>query len=540
MQKQQIAAIYCRLSKEDTDKAHVGDDSESIQNQKLMLLDYAVSNGFLVHNVYVDEDMSGFSERPAFKQMIKDAASGVFNTIICKHQSRFTRDMELVEKYIHGYFVEWGIRFISLTDNVDTNAKGNKKARQIYGLINEWHSEDLSENIRAVFRKKMEAGQYLGAFACYGYVKCSQDRHKLVIDDEAAGIVREIYDLYLQGNGTHAIGHILSQRGVPTPSQYKKQQGLKFANPAAGAYSLKYGVWAANTINRILRNETYLGTLIQGRERKVSYKSKRVTIAPESDWVVIKDNHPPIIDENVFHKVQKLIDRKRTGYKNQPGERAESSKPHMLAGKLVCDDCGSTMQRSGLSRNGKTHFLRCRLSAMSKRRDCTPHCISQDKVENAIITKIRELIGVASNGDNADDIISATLTRIEKEGDNRPKLERQLLDVDFKIESIRRNINLAYTDKLNGVITQEDFLSFKEMLDQDRQNHLKKKETLEEELASIELRKKTFGNINALLEKYKQIDTLTHEVINDFIDTIRIGERSPETKEQAITINWLF
>ncbi|MCL2376213.1 MAG: recombinase family protein, partial [Defluviitaleaceae bacterium] len=161
MQKQQIAAIYCRLSKEDLDKAHKGDDSESIQNQKLLLVDYAVSNGFLVHNVYVDEDLSGFSDRPAFKQMIKDAASGLFNTIICKSQSRFTRDMGMVERYIHGYFAEWGIRFISLTDGVDTNVKGNKKARQIYGLINEWYSEDLSENIKTVFRKKMEAGQFV-------------------------------------------------------------------------------------------------------------------------------------------------------------------------------------------------------------------------------------------------------------------------------------------------------------------------------------------------------------------------------------------
>jgi len=541
MQNQQIAAIYCRLSKEDTDKAHIGDDSESIQNQKLMLIDYAMSNGFLVHNVYVDEDLSGFSDRPAFKQMIKDAAEGKFNTIICKHQSRFTRDMELVEKYIHGYFVEWGIRFISLTDNVDTNVKGNKKARQIYGLINEWHSEDLSENIRAVFKKKMEAGQYLGSFACYGYIKDPKDRHKLVIDEEAAQIVREIYALYLDGNGTHAIGHILTQRGVPTPSRYKKQQGLNFANPTAGVYSLKYGVWAANTINRILRNEAYLGTLIQGRERKVSYKSKKVVIAPESEWIVIKNNHPPIVDENQFYKVQTLISRKRTGYKNDPANKPlEKSKPHILAGKLLCADCGSTMQRSGLSRNGKTHFLRCRLSAMSKRRDCTPHCISQDKVENAIIDKIRGLIQSATGGGDADDIVSATLARIEKEGDNRPKIEKQLFDIDGKIEAIKRNMTMAYADKLNGIISEDDFVTFKEVFDKEKQAHLSRKETLEGELSSMEMRKKTFGNVNVLLEKYSRVDTLTHEVINDFVDTIRIGERCPETKEQAIEIGWLF
>lgn len=130
-----IVAIYCRLSKEDLDKQSKGDDSESIQNQKLLLMDYAMKNEFIIYKIYVDEDFSGFSERPQFKRMVQDAKNGLFNIILCKHLSRFTRDMELVERYIHGLFVEWGVRFISLTDSVDTNVKGNKKARQINGLI---------------------------------------------------------------------------------------------------------------------------------------------------------------------------------------------------------------------------------------------------------------------------------------------------------------------------------------------------------------------------------------------------------------------
>ncbi|MCL2855230.1 MAG: recombinase family protein [Defluviitaleaceae bacterium] len=541
MQNQQIAAIYCRLSKEDVGKTHIGDDSESIQNQKLMLLDYAVSNSFLIHNVYVDEDLSGFSDRPAFQQMIKDAADGKFNTIICKHQSRFTRDMELVEKYIHGHFVKWGIRFISLTDNVDTNVKGNKKARQIYGLINEWHSEDLSDNIRAVFRKKMEAGQFLGPFACYGYSKDPDDKHKLVIDEEAAQIVREIYSLYLEGNGAHAIGHILSQRGVPTPSQYKKKQGLNFANPGAGIYSLKYGIWAASTINKILRNETYIGTLIQGRQQRVSYKSKKVAVVPENQWIVIKNNHPQIIDENRFNKVQKLMDRKRTGYKSDPDNKPiEKLKPHILAGKLICSDCGSTMQRSGLSRNGKTRFLRCKLSTISKRRDCTPHCINQDKVEEAIANRIRELISDATNGDDAVEIISAALACIKEGGDDFPKIKKQLFEVEAKIETTRKVMAMAYADKLNHIILEEDFLSFKEIFEKEQQEYIKMRGDLEDKLADMEMHKKTFGNAWVLLEEYKRIETLTHEIINDFIDTVCIGERCPETKEQVITIRWLL
>jgi len=161
------AAIYCRLSNEDADKS---DESESIANQKLLLMEYAVSQGFIIHKIYSDDDCSGLDRaRPQFNQMLADARNGLFNIILCKTQSRFTRDMELVEKYIHGLFNDWHIRFIGLIDNVDTNVKGNKKARQIYAMINEWYSEDLSENIRAVFRRKMRDGQFLGSFAPFGY-----------------------------------------------------------------------------------------------------------------------------------------------------------------------------------------------------------------------------------------------------------------------------------------------------------------------------------------------------------------------------------
>ena len=539
MNEQSIAAIYCRLSKEDLDKANKGDDSESIQNQKLILLDYAVTNGFLVHNVYVDEDLSGFSDRPSFKQMIKDAADGKFNTIICKHQSRFTRDMELIEKYIHGYFVEWGIRFISITDNVDTSVKGNKKARQIYGLINEWHSEDLSENIRTVFKKKMEAGQFLGPFACYGYTKCPKNRHNLAIDEEAAGIVREIFALYMEGNGVQSIAHILNQKNVPTPTQYKKNKGLNFTNPNAGSFSIKYGLWPPNTVRRILRNEVYIGTLIQGRERKASYKTKKVVIAPKHEWVIIKDNHPPIVAENVFYKVQQLIDRKRTGYA-VCGGKIEKAKPHLLAGKLICAGCGSGMQRSGLSRNGKTHFLRCKLSAKSKRRECTPHCISQDKVESAIIEQISNLLRDCVCPDKEGDIIGSALSQISAQTSHRPKLEKQLLEFDTKINYIRSNIAKGYAEKLNGVISEDDFLSFKEVFEKEQQALAVNKKHVENELASIDVSQKIFGNIAALLDKYKRIDTLTHEIINDFVDNIQISERNPDTKEQLITIKWLF
>lgn len=534
----QVVAIYCRLSKEDLDKFNKGDDSESIQNQKLLLMDYATQNNYIIYKIYVDEDFSGFSDRPQFKQMIQDAENGLFTIVLCKHQSRFTRDMELLERYIHGLFIEWGIRFISLTDNVDTNIRGNKKARQINGLINEWYSEDLSENIRTVFKNKMRAGQFIGSFACYGYERNPKDRHKIIIDEEAAEVVREIYNLYIDGYGANSIALLLTERGIPTPSQYKKEKGLNFVNPHSNCYSEKYGAWAMNTIRRILRNETYIGTLIQGRERKVSYKSKKVVIAPKDEWIVIKNNHMPIVDEKTYYTVQKLIDHKRTGY--GCNQENINHKPHLLAGKLICADCGSTMQRSGASRDGRTHYLRCKVAAKTRRRDCTPHCISQEKIEGIIKLRLQELISGSMKDNDGKEIVNEVYNQINTTKNLQAKKQKQLSEVEFKIKGIQKNITLTYADKLIGAISENDYIAFKEVFEEEKQSYIRKKEFLEKELADYEVQLSTHENIDTLLEKYKKIDVLTHEIINDFISAIIIGEKDPISNEQEITINWLF
>ncbi|NLK99165.1 MAG: recombinase family protein, partial [Clostridiales bacterium] len=302
------AAIYCRLSREDVGKLNEGDDSESIQNQKLLLMDYAMKHDMMIYKVYSDDDYSGADQdRPDWNRMLRDAENGDFNVIICKALNRFTREVEILEKYIHGYFLEWGIRFIGVVDNVDTNVKGNKKSRQINGLVNEWYLEDLSENIKTVFRKKMEAGQFLGAFAPYGYKKDPSDRHKIIIDLETAKVVKKIFDLYLEGYSIKRISYILTESQILTPTAYKKSLGYNYRNPNSNSATSRLGVWGTTTIRNILTNTTYIGVLTQAKEKKVSYKSKKVIKAPENEWVVIEDSHEAIIDKNTFYQVQRML-----------------------------------------------------------------------------------------------------------------------------------------------------------------------------------------------------------------------------------------
>jgi len=217
--------IYVRLSDEDRDKKNSADESESIQNQKSMLLQYCAERGWEIYDIYCDEDYSGADRnRPDFNRMLKDCEDGKINTVVCKTQSRFSRDMEIIERYIHGKFLEWEVRFVSIVDHADTNVKGNKKARQINGLINEWYLEDLSENVRRTLNHKKKNGEFCGSFAPYGYMKDPDNKNHLIIDEKPAEIIREIFDMFLSGMGYQLIAKELNNRGVLNPSSYKREK----------------------------------------------------------------------------------------------------------------------------------------------------------------------------------------------------------------------------------------------------------------------------------------------------------------------------
>ena len=244
------AAIYCRLSKEDEDK--IG-ESESIQNQKSMLLQYAIEKGFDIYQIYSDEDYSGIDRnRPAFNSMLQAASEHQFDVVLAKTQSRFTRDMELVEKYLHGKFMEWGVRFIAVVDHVDTNDTANKKSRQINGLINEWYLEDLSTNVRSVLDHKRKEGLFIGSFARYGYCKDPNAKGKLIIDPEAAEVVRRIFSMALNGIGAHKIARILNDENSPAgrstclPTQ-KFHSIVIFCSPVSGSFGLTMTRWTSST-----------------------------------------------------------------------------------------------------------------------------------------------------------------------------------------------------------------------------------------------------------------------------------------------------
>ncbi len=449
--------------------------------------------------------------------MIEAAKAKKFQIILCKSQSRFTRDMELVEKYIHGLFPIWGIRFIAVADNADTEVKGNKKARQINGLVNEWYLEDLSENVRMVFDLKRREGKYIGGFPIYGYRKDPADKNHIIPDPEAAEVVRQIYQWSLEGRGRQNIAYLLNQRGIPNPTRYKTERGWTCNHPIKN----DFGLWNKVTVGRILTNEMYTGVMIQGRRRKVSYKSTVIIDTPESEWYRVDGTHEAIIDRATFEAVQRSLKlRSRT---DGTGEA------HLLSGLVKCADCGSTMSKCS---NGKRAYLRCKLYADSgKEKLCTRHSVRLDQLIDLISDRIRYYVQTYYQLDPAD---------LQPQRDTRQEaLEQERKALTAQLEKRSQALKTLYLDRVAGILSEGQFIEL-------NQTFLDEKSRLERRLDSIkgELAEREQPQQQAdLMERARELlklETVPRELVVGLVEKIEVCERDPETGRQEIRVTWRF
>lgn len=449
--------------------------------------------------------------------MIEAAKQKKFQIILCKSQSRFTRDMELVEKYIHGLFPIWGIRFIAVADNADTEVKGNKKARQINGLVNEWYLEDLSENVRMVFDLKRREGKYIGGFPIYGYRKDPVDKNHIIPDPEAAEVVRQIYQWSLEGHGRQNIAYMLNQRGIPNPTRYKAERGWSCNHPIKN----DFGLWNKVTVGRILTNEMYTGVMIQGKRRKVSYKSTVIIDTPESEWYRVDGTHEAIIDRATFEAVQRSLKlRSRT---DGTGEA------HLLSGLVKCADCGSTMSKCS---NGKRAYLRCKLYADSGREKlCTRHSVRLDRLIDLISDRIRYYVQTYYQLDPAD---------LQPQRDTRQEaLEQERKALTAQLEKRSQALKTLYLDRVAGILSEGQFIEL-------NQTFLDEKSRLERRLDSIkgELAEREQPQQQAdLMERARELlklETVPRELVVGLVEKIEVCERDPETGRQEIRVTWQF
>lgn len=514
-------AIYCRLSEEDKNKQSVTDDSGSIQNQKSMLLQYAMERGWELYNIYSDDDYAGADRRrPEFNRLLKDAEHHKFDIILCKTQSRFTRELELVEKYIHGLFPVWGIRFISIVDNADTANKGNKKSRQINGLVNEWYLEDMSENIRSVLTNRRVNGFHIGAFALYGYKKDPAQKGHLIIDEEAAAVVREVFTLFAQGYGKTAIARMLNDRGIPNPTEYKRLHGLRYQQPKTKNSTL----WKYFAISDMLINEIYIGNMVQGKYGSVSYKTKQNKPRPKSDWYIVEGTHEPIIDRELWGRVQALISQK--------------AKPFVIgtiglfARKARCANCGYTMRSS---KNRGKHYLQCSNRHIAKDA-CIGSFISVDKLEQLVIDELNHLAAEYLDKDKLAQNIKFCDNLQEQKG----HLLSDIAVYEKKVAEYSKGIRELYMDKVKGLISESDYVEMLKEFTVDRDRLDRMIAGGQKQLSEIEEKIEAGDNRHELIEQYTNLEHLTREIVETLIDYISVGKRIPGTRDVPIEIHWNF
>lgn len=512
------AGIYVRLSQEDLDKHDKKEDSNSIKNQKDMLMVYCFKHDWEVYDIYSDDDYTGADrDRPEFNRLLEDAKNKNIDIILCKTQSRFTRELELVEKYIHTLFPIWGVRFISIVDNADTDNKGNKKARQINGLVNEWYLEDMSDSIRAVFKSKCNNGLHIGSFACYGYIKDPQNKGKLLVDEEAASIVREIFELYDSGMGQITICRALNDRGVPNPATYKRLSGMAFKTHGGCNKSN----WIVTTVSTILKNEMYIGNLVQHKKENVSYKSKRQRKVKKENWIITKNTHEPIVDEIIFRRVEKkLANRQRT---------LKTGKKNKYAGILVCMYCGVGMYTN--SWRDKRYF-RCRQNVVSK--NCVGPLIREDILDKIVLNEFHKLANEFLDKNE----VERRLDIQDKSKERILKINKTIESLMLKLDKIKMTLKNLYLDKLEGILSQEEYISYSQSFHKDKENIEKNILINKEKQNEMHNESQEVISKDKLIEKYINSDSLTSEMIFELIEKIELGKSKNIEDPLPIKIHW--
>lgn len=518
--------IYLRLSNEDKDKAYKNDVSESIKNQRNMLIEYIDKHPeFILIDEYSDEDLSGAGTyRPEFERLIKDCKNRKLDIVLCKSQSRFSRDMEIVERYINNKFKEWNIRFISLVDNADTLILGNKKSRQINGLVNEWYLEDVSNNIRSAFFSKMKQGEFISPFASLGYEVSKENNNKLVIDKEAALIVKIIFNLYLMGFGYMRIAKYLNDKAIPSPSLYKYKKGIKL-NVISNKPRDKIK-WNSSAIKSILSNELYLGHLIQGKRTTVSYKNHKIINKPKNEWIKIKNTHEAIIDEETFMKVQKAMKERTKVAKN-------TGKIHNFSGKVFCLECDSYMRKKNSS---KHEYLVC----SNNQDSCCKNksSVRYEVLENIILSEINKKIKSYYDGQLLKKEILKKKKAISQK--KMSLLENQKKELLLNLSKTNNYLQNLYEDKVNNIITKEQFESLITIYNNDRDNYKEKIKFINNEIIYYKEKEKNNDNDENILCKYQEFSKLNRIIIQEFIDKIYIGKINKEVKVRDIKIKWNF
>ena len=518
---EKITAIYCRLSRYD----ELNGDSNSIVHQKEILSAYAEKHGLGNTRFYVDDGYSGTNfNRPDFLRMMDDVNSGLVGTIVVKDMSRFGRDYIMVGYYTEIMLPQMDIRFIAVNDNVDSENQADNDFTPFRNIINEWYAKDTSKKIRSVLKAKGNSGKHLSVIPPFGYKKDLHDKEKWIIDEEAAQIVRKIFQLYLEGNTMGGIARILTAEGIETPKLYAENRGIKHYKAATYPE-----IWSRISVEYILSNYEYTGSTVNFKTKRKSFKNKKQWIQSKEDWAVFEGTQEAIIDKETFETVQKMRGTKRAYTK--------FNEVNIFSGLLYCADCGGKMTIRRRKEDRRKDAFICSTYRKKKKNLCTEHAIKVSALEQIVLQDIRKVCAYvkAYEQEFVEDFRKCS---VKESARLQLAAKSELKKAEIRLSEIERIIVKLYEEKVSGTMPEERFELLAKNYETEQAELKQKTEVLKASLAAKEESDSSLAKFVSLVRSYTEVAELTPEILNSFIDKIYIGkpERIDGQRVQEVKI----
>ena len=523
-----ITALYPRLSHED----ELQGESNSISNQKRILETYAKQNGFTNLCWYTDDGYSGANfQRPGFQAMLADIEAGKVGTVIVKDMSRLGRNYLQVGMYTEMLFPQKGVRFIAINDGVDS-AQGDNDFAPLRNIFNEWLVRDTSKKIKAVKRSKGMSGKPITSKPVYGYLM--DEDENFIIDEEAAPVVKQIYNLCLAGNGPTKIARMLTEQQIPTPGtlEYRRTGSTRRYHPG---YECK---WATNTVVHLLENREYTGCLVNFKTEKPSYKLKHSIENPPEKQAVFENHHEPIIDRETWERVQELRkQRKRPNRYDEVG---------LFSGILFCADCGSVMYQQRYQTDKRKQD--CYICGSYKKRtaDCTAHFIRTDLLTAGVLSNLRKVTSYAAKHEAR---FMKLLIEQNEDGDRRRNAakKKELEAAEKRIAELSAIFKRLYEDSVTGRISDERFTELSADYEAEQKELKERAARLREELSKAQEATANAEKFMNVVRRHTTIEELTPTLLREFVEKIVVhesvaldGKRRGKLRRQEIEIYYSF
>ena len=516
-----ITALYARLSRDD----EIEGDSNSIVHQKEILSEYARKHGFENTRFYADDGYSGTNfNRPDFQRMMTDVQAGLIKTIIVKDMSRFGRDYIMVGYYTEIFLPQADIRFIAVNDGVDTEYQVDNDFTPFRNIINEWYANDTSKKIRSVLKAKGNSGKHLSVIPPFGYKKDPNDKEKWLIDDDAAQIVRKIFRMYLDGNNMGSIARKLTEEGIETPKLYAENRGIKHYKAATYPE-----IWSRISVEYILSNYEYTGCTVNFKTKRKSFKNKKQVIQSKEDWAVFEGTQEAIIDKETFETVQKMRGTKRAYTK--------FNEVNIFSGLLFCADCGGKMTIRRRKDDRRKDAYVCSTYRKKKKHLCTEHAIKADILKQIVLKDIRKVCAYVKEYEQAF-IEDYRKCSVKESARQQAAARNELKKAESRLSEIGKIIVKLYEEKVCGTMPEARFELLAKNYEIEQSALKQKVESLKVGLAVAEESDDSISKFVSLVRNYTEVNELTPEILNSFIDKIYIGkpERIDGQRVQEVKI----